>query len=215
MVGMSGRKHPIVLDSDGESEDDTPVKKARISLGNPTAMDDNGYLVDINVQSIVEEQELREDKRRDIDWFFHQPIMKEINGRQKNFIILLIFHMIDVASHASEGVKIPGRKSMRAAIKQTFRIHLKNLKAELNGSKVPGKVNLTCDAWQAGNIDGYFTVTGHWIEEIGPMLWELKTALIGFTRLCNAHNGERLGQALFKLVDQIGIAHKIGLGLVT
>jgi hypothetical protein len=30
-------------------------------------------------------------------------------------------------------------------------------------------VNVTCDAWQAGNIDGYLAVTGHWIEEtIGP-----------------------------------------------
>ncbi|KAG6859264.1 hypothetical protein C0993_004566, partial [Termitomyces sp. T159_Od127] len=42
------------------------------------------------------------------------------------------------------------------------------------------------------------------------MQWELKSALVGFTRLCNAHNGERLGQALFKIVDRIGIAHKIG-----
>jgi len=68
---------------------------------------------------------------------------------------------------------------------------------------------LTCDAWQASNTDGYFAVTAHWVQE--PMLgkWELKSALIGFTRLNNAHNGERLGQALFKIVKRLGIEHKV------
>jgi hypothetical protein len=65
---------------------------------------------------------------------------------------------------------------------------------------VRGKVNLTCDAWQVSNTDGYFAVTGHWIEESTPSQWELKSALLGFTRLNNAHNGKRLGQALYKIV---------------
>ncbi|KAI0273134.1 hypothetical protein BGY98DRAFT_936386 [Russula aff. rugulosa BPL654] len=39
---------------------------------------------------------------------------------------------------------------------------------------------------------------------------ELKSALIAFTRLNNAHNGERLGQALFKIIKQVGIEHKVG-----
>ena len=73
---------------------------------------------------------------------------------------------------------------------------------------VKGKVSLTCDAWQASNIDGYFAVTGSWIEEING-LWELQTALLGFTQLNNAHHGVRLGQALFKIVARLGIAHKV------
>ena len=72
-----------------------------------------------------------------------------------------------------------------------------------------GKVNLTCDGWQADNLDGYFAVTGHWIEEQVPTHWDLKVTLLGFTRLNNTHNGEQLGQALFKIVDQVGIAHKV------
>ncbi|KAF8230432.1 hypothetical protein L208DRAFT_1183306, partial [Tricholoma matsutake] len=56
-----------------------------------------------------------------------------------------------------------------------------------------GKVSLTCDAWQAGNADGYFAVTAHWIEELTPGKWELKSTLIGFTQLNNVHNGEQLG----------------------
>jgi hypothetical protein len=72
-----------------------------------------------------------------------------------------------------------------------------------------GEVNITCDAWQASNADGYFAVTGHWIEETTVTKWELKSALLGFTCINNAHSGEQLGQALFKILNQVGIAHKV------
>jgi hypothetical protein len=67
-------------------------------------------------------------------------------------------------------------------------------------SAIRGEVSLTCNAWQAGNADGFFAVTPHWINEPTPRKWELKCALIGFTWLNNAHNGEWLGQALFKII---------------
>jgi hypothetical protein len=70
---------------------------------------------------------------------------------------------------------------------------------------------LTCDAWQASNTDGYFAVTGHWIEEPIPSKWELNSALFGFTRLNNAHNGVRLGQALFKIIVRVGIKQKVSV----
>src|SRR5882757_2404318 len=132
--------------------------------------------------------------------------------------------MIDVASRATNGVKIPGRKATRAEIMRMFKNHLTTLKAQLNvrvpsifhlflivsqGPTVQGEVSLTCDAWQAGNTDGYFAVTAHWIEEPTPGKWELKSALIGFTRLNNAHNGEQLGQALFKIIRRAGIKHRV------
>ena len=37
----------------------------------------------------------------------------------------------------------------------------------------------------------------------------MHSALLGFTRLNNAHNGRRLGGALFKTVDRLGIAHRV------
>jgi len=46
--------------------------------------------------------------------------------------------------------------------------------------------------WQASNTDRYFAVTGHWIEESWPGVWEIQSALLGFTRLNNAHNGSNL-----------------------
>ena len=56
---------------------------------------------------------------------------------------------------------------------------------------------------------GFFAVTGHWIEERTLGLWELKSSLLGFTQVNNAHNGERLGQALFKIIKRLGIAEKV------
>ena len=74
---------------------------------------------------------------------------------------------------------------------------------------VKGEINLTCNAWQASNVDGYFVVTGHWIEESSSGGWELQCAVLGFTQLNNSHNGQRLGQALYKIIDRVGIAHKV------
>ena len=72
-----------------------------------------------------------------------------------------------------------------------------------------GLVSLTCDAWQASNTDGYFAVTGHWIEDSGSG-WISQSALLGFVRLNNAHNGVRLGHALYKVIVRVGIEHKVG-----
>jgi hypothetical protein len=134
--------------------------------------------------------------------------------------------MVDVAVQATNGMKIPGQKSTWAEIKWTFKEHLTKLKAQLNiqiyfrqlvphshivqGPTITGEVNLTYDTWQASNMDGYFTVTGHWIEETTPTQRELKSGLLGFTQLSNAHNSEQLGQALYKIIKQVSIAHKVG-----
>jgi hypothetical protein len=74
---------------------------------------------------------------------------------------------------------------------------------------VTGKISVTCDAWQAANTEGYFVVTGHWIEETSPAVWVLQEAILGFTRLNNAHNGVRLGQALFKIIKHLGIQRRV------
>jgi hypothetical protein len=72
-------------------------------------------------------------------------------------------------------------------------------------------VNLTCDAWQAGNQDAYFAVTGHWIEEMASGEWKLQDALLGFTQMNTSHDGVRLGHALFKIIKRLGFGHKVPL----
>jgi len=39
--------------------------------------------------------------------------------------------------------------------------------------------------------------------------WENQSALFGFTQMNTAHDGGRLGRALFKIVKRIGIEHKV------
>jgi len=134
--------------------------------------------------------------------------------------------MIDTTSCATNGVKLPNGCQTQQAIIKTFKEQLTALWVRLmvrciptncpspdiylQSNAVKGKVSLTCDAWQVSNVDGYFAVTGSWIEEEkNTGQWELKTALLGFTQLNNAHNGVRLGQALFKVISWAGIAHKV------
>ena len=133
--------------------------------------------------------------------------------------------LIDVTSRAKHGVSIPSRKSTRQQILHLFKGYLTRLRAELRvsitptivkslilhlqGPTVQGEISLTCDAWQASNTDGYFAVTAHWIQASTPTTWVLSSALIGFTRLNNAHVGVRLGQTLFKVVKRLGIEKKV------
>lgn len=137
--------------------------------------------------------------------------------------------LVGVASRAKHGVDIPGRKSTRGEILNLFKDYIIHLRTVLSvsvslpsscfwshvtlrrfqGQKVKGKISLTCDAWQASNTDGYFAVTAHWTSATTPTNWGLSSALIGFTRVNNAHVGIRLGQALFKIVKRVGIENKV------
>jgi hypothetical protein len=137
--------------------------------------------------------------------------------------------MIDIAARATNGVKIPGRNSTRDEIIKLFHDQMNKLRIRLHVSlfisnglciyltvlpqsdAVSGKIHVTCDAWQAGNTEGYFVVTGHWIEETSPGVWVLREAILGFTRLNNAHHGVRLGQALFKIIKRLGIERRVSL----
>jgi hypothetical protein len=47
------------------------------------------------------------------------------------------------------------------------------------------------------------------MEETSPGVWVLQEALLGFTRMNNAHHGIRLGQTLFKIVERLGITNRV------
>jgi hypothetical protein len=68
---------------------------------------------------------------------------------------------------------------------------------------------VTCDAWQANNTDAYFAVTGHWVEERMPGMWSLEHALLGFSQMNCSHNGVRLGQMLFNVLNRLRVIHKV------
>jgi hypothetical protein len=74
---------------------------------------------------------------------------------------------------------------------------------------VTGEVRLTCNAWQVSNANSYFAVTGHWIKEPQQGEWNEEEALFGFALMNTAHNGTRLGQALYRICNQLNIVHKV------
>lgn len=119
-------------------------------------------------------------------------------------------NMVDIAARATNGVILPDHRQTQRAIIDLFKQNLTNLRKRLLSEAVKGRVNVTCDGWLTSNADGYFAVTGHWIEEQSFGVWKVESALLDFTRLNHAHNGKRLGQALFKVMKCVGIAHKIG-----
>jgi hypothetical protein len=63
------------------------AKKKHTSLGNPVAVDDKGLLLDVEVQQTDKDPPTHEDKRRDIDQFFHPPEEKDIGGKKKKLCI--------------------------------------------------------------------------------------------------------------------------------
>lgn len=58
------------------------------SLCNPGAIDEDGLLADVDVQSIDDvppTRSMREDKRRDVDHFFHAAFTKVVDGKSKRY----------------------------------------------------------------------------------------------------------------------------------
>jgi hypothetical protein len=52
-------------------------------------------------------------------------------------------------------------------------------------------------------------VTAHWIAKGVTNQLELRSALIAFREVDGSHSGENLGQVLFKIIQDIGIAHRV------
>ncbi|KAG6871412.1 hypothetical protein C0995_004885 [Termitomyces sp. Mi166 len=86
-VSDTTESEAIGRNSSAVSLNENQVKKACMSLKNLTAIDDDGFLTDINIQLITEEIKLCEDKKCDIDQFFYQPVMKNVNGKEKKYCI--------------------------------------------------------------------------------------------------------------------------------
>lgn len=61
--------------------------KTRASLGNPIDVDSDGLLVDVDVQPIDDSEKSGdlEDKRRDINEFFHPAVVRVNNGIGKKY----------------------------------------------------------------------------------------------------------------------------------
>jgi hypothetical protein len=64
-------------------------KKTCALLGNSADIDNDGLLMDVDVQPVDEDvlTPMHEDRRRHIDQFFHPPVLKVVNGKTKKYSI--------------------------------------------------------------------------------------------------------------------------------
>ena len=60
-------------------------KNKRATLGNPAATDADGLLMDVDVQSVDNNPSTWEDKRQDVDYFFHATVVKVVNEKSKKY----------------------------------------------------------------------------------------------------------------------------------
>lgn len=93
-----------ITDDDTDAEDDQPEhrtssnitsrrtnhdsnavtgKKKCATLGNPVAIDVDGLLEDVDVQSVDDNPSSCDDKRQDCDQFFCPPVIKMVKGKRK------------------------------------------------------------------------------------------------------------------------------------
>ena len=77
----------IYLNSSTHHFYDVVIGKKRATLGNPVAIDADGLLLDVDVQSINDNPPTREDKRQDVNQFFHAAVVKEVNGKSKKYCV--------------------------------------------------------------------------------------------------------------------------------
>jgi len=61
------------------------AKKKKATLGNPQAVDADGLLMDVDVQPVDDNPSTREDKRQDVDHFFHPAVTKEVKDKIKKY----------------------------------------------------------------------------------------------------------------------------------
>jgi hypothetical protein len=72
-------------DGNGDGDAVHPSNPATAALGNPTAVGADGFLKDVDVQSVDDNRLSCEDKRRDVDHFFFAPVVTEIKGKLKKY----------------------------------------------------------------------------------------------------------------------------------
>ena len=92
----------LVIDDDTEDEDIrhlfwtlSPIfvlivivaKKKHGSLGNPVAVDDEGLLLDVEVQQTDIGLPTCEEKRHNVDHFFHAPVEKVVGEKKKKLCV--------------------------------------------------------------------------------------------------------------------------------
>ena len=103
---------------------------------------------------------------------------------------------------------LPHRMKMTKTILEEFKKERKSLAEDMQN--VEGRISFTMDLWSDPNLDSYMVVTAHYMSRArtdGQL--EYRCGLIAFKYIEGAHSGVNLAMHFFKLVDSLGVAHKV------
>ncbi|XP_050386220.1 zinc finger BED domain-containing protein DAYSLEEPER-like [Argentina anserina] len=109
----------------------------------------------------------------------------------------------DVFQYRSPQLTLPSRNTVKAHVLKTYdseKVKLKNL---LSSAK--GRISLTADLWTSVVIDGYLTITAHFVNSE----WRLEKRIINFCHMPPPHNGVALVDKVFTLIGEWGIEEKL------
>jgi hypothetical protein len=67
---------------------------------------------------------------------------------------------------------------------------------------------LTTDIWSNQKLLAFLAVMAHWLS-INDGKLSLRAALIGFHHMTGKHSGKAIADALFLILDRIGILDKV------
>jgi ketopantoate reductase len=72
-----------------------------------------------------------------------------------------------------------------------------------------GRISFTSDIWSDPNLTSFMAVTTHFClrDEAGRL--SIASRLLAFRVVEGSHDGEHIGDALFEIMDEAGITHKV------
>ncbi|KAL3522327.1 hypothetical protein ACH5RR_015161 [Cinchona calisaya] len=109
----------------------------------------------------------------------------------------------DVFKYLNPNVKNITRNTAKMDILKLHGIEAQKVKVMLH--ECPGRICLTSDLWTCIAIDGYMSITTHFIDKE----WNLQKRIINFSYLPPAHLGVAFSENIFKLLCSRGIKKKV------
>lgn len=107
-----------------------------------------------------------------------------------------------------EDKDLPHPTKMTKTILEEFKKERKSLAEDMQNTE--GRISFTTDLWSDPNLDSYMAVTAHYMSRArtdGQL--EYRCGLIAFKYIEGAHSGVNLAMHFFKLIDSLGVAHKV------
>ncbi|KAL8158296.1 hypothetical protein AgCh_002845 [Apium graveolens] len=88
-------------------------------------------------------------------------------------------------------------------IREMHRIEKRKMKQELEF--LSGRICLTSDLWSSSTMDGYLSLTAHFVDEN----WELQSRILNLRFMPPPHTGQLLAEKFISLLKEWGIERKV------